>query len=225
MLLGAYSGPPLKTLHAFYCTLLELEKCCYTERRQETLPTIVFCRGQDRPQHPQSSVLAHVQTQPSDDLLLVELVACLSVLCFQLQNTKATQSVAPWWSVSSMHWKTVFRMLKMHLNPTAYSGAAGKGNVFYCCTAAVLQCLFQVLAAYLAYIICLKLSAFITFAMVFEHLASFTSSLQYGELLLPAGSGRGTGGDGVCESWGWEMSPLGPSLPGCPKLASLAWSE
>lgn len=135
------------------------------------------------------------QTHPSGDLLLVELVACLSVLCFQLRNTKARQSVAPWWSVSSMHWKTVFRILKMHLNPTAYPGAAG--NVFYCCTGAVLQCLFQVLAAYLAHIICWKLSAFITFAMVFEHLASFTSSLQYGELLLPAGSGRGTGGDGV----------------------------
>lgn len=135
------------------------------------------------------------QTHPSGDLLLVELVACLSVLRFQLQNTKARQSIAPWWSVSSMHWKTVFRILKMHLNPTAYPGAAG--NVFYCCTGAVLQCLFQVLAAYLAHIICWKLSAFITFAMVFEHLASFTSSLQYGELLLPAGSGWGTGGDGV----------------------------
>lgn len=66
------------------------------------LPAIVFCRGQDRPQYPQSSVLACAQTHPSGDLLLVELVACLSVLCFQLQNTKARQSVAPWWSVSSM---------------------------------------------------------------------------------------------------------------------------
>lgn len=61
--------------------------------REETLPKIVSCWGQGRPQHPQSSVLA------SGDLLLMELVACLSALCFQLQSTRAGHSVAPWWSL------------------------------------------------------------------------------------------------------------------------------
>lgn len=41
---------------------------------------LVFCRGQDRPQHAQSSLLMHPQTHPSGELPMAELVAWLSIL-------------------------------------------------------------------------------------------------------------------------------------------------
>lgn len=102
LLLGAYPGLSLKPLHVFIAHCWEVEQCCYTESRHETQSTLVFCRGQDRHQHPHSSPLMQPQMHPPVSCSWLSWWPGFRFSDFNHKSTKARQSVALHWSVSRL---------------------------------------------------------------------------------------------------------------------------